>query len=116
MDLIPEGNSPIRSKSHWPNMIVFPKELRDAIPEYGSRALVFDSVSESHPSAPVPVSGMTDTAMFDMGARAQIQLLVHETGNLKGKFTLIADLDTETTRALGRFLIDLADRADTRHS
>ena len=42
------------------------------------------------------------------------ELLVHETGKLDGKFALIADLDTETTRALGQFLIDLADSAEAR--
>ena len=85
-------------------MIVFPKELRDAIWEYGGRALVFDSVTESHLNSPV----------FDMGARARFHLVVHETGKLDGKFALFADLDTETTRALGQYLIELADRAEAR--
>lgn len=115
MNLIPQGGVSVRSKSRWPNMIVFPKELREAIPEYGSRALVFDSVTESHLNAPLPISGMIDENLFNMGARAQIQLLVHETGKLDGKFALLADLDTETTRALGQFLIDLADRTEARH-
>lgn len=33
---------------------------------------------------------------------------------LDRKFALMADLDTETTRALGQFLIELADRAEAR--
>ena len=115
MDLIPQSGVFVRSKSRWPNMIVFPKELREAIPEYGSRALVFDSVTESHFNAPATTSGVIDENLFNMGARARIQLLVHETGKLEGKFALIADLDTETTRALGQFLIDLADRAEARY-
>lgn len=114
MDLIPHGGTAIRSKSRWPNMIVFPKELRDAIPEYGSRALVFDSIREVQLGAPVLAYGMDGAAGYDMGTRAQVHLLVHETGELDGKFALLADLDTETTRALGQFLIDVADRAEAR--
>lgn len=105
MDLVLHSGLSIRSRSRWPNMIVFPKELRDAIWDYGSRALVFDSVSESHLNSPV----------FDVGHRAKFNLFVHEAGKLGGQFALLADLDTETTRALGQYLIDLADRAEARH-
>ncbi|HUQ91526.1 MAG TPA: hypothetical protein VM120_07580 [Bryobacteraceae bacterium] len=77
MDLIPQGGVSARSKLRWPNRIVFPKELRDAIPEYGSSALVFDSVIESHSNASTPISGKLD-----------------------GKFALLAHLDAGTTRAL----------------
>ena len=104
MELAPSSDLAVRSKSLWPNTIVFPKELRDAIPDYGSRALVFDSVSGLHSRLPVPMAD---------GARAQIGFLVHETGKLNGQFTLLVDLDSETTRALGKFLIELADRAET---
>ncbi len=99
-------------KSRWPNMIVFPKELRDAIPVYGSRALVFDSVSATSHTSPISVSGMTGEELFDFGPRTRIDLLVHETGKLDGKFTLPVDLDSATTRALGEFLVDLANRAE----
>jgi hypothetical protein len=112
MDLIPSEGFAIQSKSRWPNTIVFPKELRDAIPEYGSRALVFDSVNGSRSKAPVSISGMIGEAQVDFGTRAQIRFLVHETGKLDGQFTLLVDLDSETTRALGRFLVQLADKAD----
>jgi hypothetical protein len=112
MDLIPSPGIAIQGRSRWPNTIVFPKELRDAIPDYGSRALVFDSVSGSHSSAPVSISGMIGAAQFDFGARTQIRFLVHETGKLDGQFTLLVDLDSETTRALGKFLIELADQSE----
>jgi hypothetical protein len=56
MDLTVSPGEAIRSKSLWPNTIVFPKELRDAIPDYGSRALVFDSVSGSPSNAPVSIA------------------------------------------------------------
>jgi hypothetical protein len=114
MDLIPSPGFAIRNKSRWPNTIVFPKELRDAIPDYGSRALVFDSVGGSHSNAPVSISGMIGETQFDFGARTQIRLLVHETGKLDGQFTLLVDLDSETTRALGKFLIELADQAEEK--
>jgi hypothetical protein len=93
----------IRSQSRWPNTISFPKELRDAIPDYGPRALVFDSVSGAHSRSWVPTAD---------GARAQLGFLVHETGKLNGQFTLLVDLDAETTRALEKFLVDLADQAE----
>lgn len=112
MELIPSPGFAIRSKSRWPNTIVFPKELRDAIPDYGPRALVFDSVSGSHSRAPVSVSGMIGAAQFDFGARTQLRCLVHETGKLEGQFELLVDLDSDTTRALGQFLVELADKAN----
>jgi hypothetical protein len=95
---------------------VFPKELRDAIPDYGSRALVFDSVDGSPSHAPVSISGMIGESQFDFGARTQIHLLVHETGKLDGRFTLLVDLDSETTRALGKFLIELADQSEEKRA
>lgn len=112
METIPPAGSSVRSQAPWPNMIVFPRELRDAIPEYGSRALVFDSVTESPHNGPVAISGMPDEALAAPAPRVQFRLLVHETGALGGRFTLLADLDAETTRALGRFLLELADRSE----
>jgi hypothetical protein len=112
MDFTPSPRLAIRGKSRWPNMIVFPRELRDAIPDYGARALVFDSVGGSHARSPVTLSGMIGEMVVDAGLRARLQFLVHETGKLDGKFTLLVDLDRETTRALGQFLIELADRAE----
>ena len=95
----------IRGKSQWPNMFILPREIRDAIPHYGARALVFDSVR-----------GSTGPMRFDPSPRAQVQFIVHETGKLKVEFTLFMDLDSTTTRALGQFLIDLADRAEAQEN
>jgi hypothetical protein len=50
------------------------------------------------------------------GSRAQVQFIVHETGKLTGEFVLSVDLDSTTTRALGQFLIDLADRSESRNN
>lgn len=55
---------------------------------------------------------MIGEAQFSFGARTQLRLLVHETGKLDGQFTLLVDLDSETTRALGEFLIELADQSE----
>jgi hypothetical protein len=35
---------------------------------------------------------------------------------LPGQFTLLLDLDAETTRALGKFLVELADQAAANNS
>jgi hypothetical protein len=57
---------------------------------------------------------MIGETQFDFGARTQLRLFVHETGKLDGQFTLLVDLDSETTRALGKFLIDLADQSEAK--
>ena len=114
MELTKAGGLAIVGRGPWPNVIIFPTELRYAIPEYGHRALVFESVAGSHQALASPVSGMPDQALFDFGPRAQVQLFVHETGNLEGKFALLMDLDSTTTRALGQFLINLAEKAEAQ--
>jgi hypothetical protein len=104
----------IRSQSQWPNTIVFPKELGDAIPVYGSRALIFDAVSGTPHTSPVAVSGMLGEEFFDFGPRARAELTVHESGKLNGAYNLLVDLDSPTMRALGEFFVDLADRAERK--
>ena len=103
MDDTQETGISIRGNSQWPNMFILPNELRNAIPHYGARVLVFDSVR-----------GSTVANPFHPGSRAQVQFIVHETGNLHGEFPLSIDLDSKTTRALGQFLIDLAARAEAK--
>ncbi len=112
MDLTKPPNLALSGKTPWPNLFVFPKELRDAIPEYGPRALMFDAVSGSTGNLPSEISGLSGTLPFEIKPRAQAQFLVHETGKLDGKFVLWMDLDSATMRALGQFLIDLANRAE----
>jgi hypothetical protein len=58
------------------------------------------------------VSGMIGEEHFDFGPRTRTEVLVHETGKLDGQFTLLLDLDSATTRALGEFFVDLANRAE----
>lgn len=100
------GQLAISRRLEWPNTIVFPRELREAIPEgHGGRALVFDAVSGGVAPAAPPLP-------FELGVRTQVFLQVHETGKLDGKYAIWMDLDAQTTRALGRFLVELADQAD----
>ena len=114
MDLTKPRSLALRGRAAWPNLFVFPKELRDAIPDYGARALVFDAVSGSTNNLPAEISGLAGAMPFEVGPRAQAQFLVHESGKLDGKFVLWADLDSTTMRALGKFLIELADRAEAQ--
>jgi len=116
MDLTKRLGLSIRGKSPWPNMFIFPKELRDTIPHYGARALVFDCVYGSTNNFPAKLSGLVGEIPFDLGPRAQLQFIVHETGKLDGKFALWMDLDSMTTRALGQFLVDLANRTEAQES
>ena len=90
-----------------PNTISFPRDLRHAIPEYGDRLLVFDRVSA------VTNQSWAQRAGWPTGtARAQLSLLAHETGKLDGQFDIGLDLDAKTLRALGEFLIQVADQAE----
>lgn len=45
-------------------------------------------------------------------SRARARLLVHETGNLTGEFEPRMDLGPTTMKALGQFLIDLAEQCE----
>lgn len=79
------------SDSRWPNMFIFPKELRDAIPDYGARALVFDAVSGTPTRGPAFLAGSPAAEALADGPRAQVRFLVHETGAYDGKFPLLLD-------------------------
>ena len=68
--------------------LVFPKELRDAIPDYGALALVFDAVSGSTNNLPAGISTVAGATPFEAGPRAQARFLVHVSGKLDGKFVV----------------------------
>jgi hypothetical protein len=56
----------------WPNVFVFPKELRDAIPEHSARALAFDSASGGPaPGLPLGLSGMAGPVSFEVDPRTR---------------------------------------------
>jgi hypothetical protein len=75
---------------------------------------VFDCVHGSTNNFPATLSGFSGTMLADSCSRAQVQLIVHETGKLDGRFALLMDLDATAARSLGQFLLDLADRADAQ--
>ncbi len=85
------------------NTMVFPRELRDAIPDlptYVGRALQLDSMS-AEPS---------QSQLF--GPRVHLSLVVRETGKLNGEYAVRLDLETASARALAASLIELADHAE----
>ncbi len=106
----------VRKTKPLSNTIVFPKELRDAIPVHSSRLLDFDRVTgTTNQSWASYNSEWLKAAGFDTSQnRAKIRLLAPEKGKLYGQFEMGIDLDTETMRAFGRFLITLADEADAK--
>jgi hypothetical protein len=112
------GGSPVQSHRRIPNSIIFPKELRDAIPTHSARALQFDRVSASI-SAPLALACLANpdwlkASGYDISSpRVRLSFLAHETGQLSGEYEIGLDFDAETLRALGEFLVTLADRADS---
>ncbi len=111
MELSKPGGLAKPGDPRWPNMFIFPQELRDAIPEYGGRALVFDAVSGKPSRNPAWFVQQPDPSRGE--ARANVRFLVHETGAFEGKFPLVLDIDAATLRALGKFFVELADQAET---
>jgi hypothetical protein len=107
------GSGSVQKRSKLSNTIVFPKELREAIPVHSARVLEFDRVTGAANQSWAEYSAPWLRARgVEVTPRAQLKLLAHETGKLNGQFEIGIDLDAETMRALGQFLIDLANRAD----
>jgi hypothetical protein len=92
---------PAKRRMFARNTMLFPRELRDAIPDlHGGRLLLLDAM-DAEPS---------NSQMF--GPRVHLKLNVKETGKLKGVFTVRLDLESEAARALAANLTELADQAD----
>ena len=105
----------LRKRRRIPNSIIFPKELRDAIPTHSPRALQFDRVS-ARVDPTLLFASLTNpeflaAAGFEVTPRVRLSLLAHETGNLNGQFEIGLDIDAETLRVLGAFFVELADKA-----
>src|ERR1043166_7657726 len=97
---------PIKTTSRYRfsafNHMTFPSELRDAIPELptcAGRVLLLDSTTGGHSLS-----------------RVSLRLQVRETGRLKGKYTVVMDLQPEAARHLADMLRQLADQAGPTHS
>ncbi len=112
MDLIRQGPLAAAGRFAWPNTMIFPKELRDAIPEHSARALALDSVDGTVRDGPYALAGLAGAIPPGSGPRTFLRLDVHETGKSQSVYPVWIDLDPATMRALGRFMIDLADRAE----
>jgi len=82
------------------NAMIFPRELRDAIPElHGARDLELDSID----------GRSSNLVLF--GPIVQLKLVVKETGKLKGRFVIGLDLQPEAARELAATLTKLAEVA-----
>jgi hypothetical protein len=95
----------LRSNAKWPrgNAMYFPKDLRDAIPEWENSARMLNLAH---------IDG--GCSHSDRGGkRVQINFHVEESGKLNGAFDVYADLEIEAARALAATLIELVKRADT---
>ena len=92
----PSRRRPLKNR----NTILFPRELRDAIPDlptYTGRLLELESIDGS----------MVDTPFF--GRLVSVKMVVAETGKLTGKFEVRLGLQAEAARALAETLLQLAD-------
>jgi hypothetical protein len=89
-----------RARRDLPNTVLFPRELRDAIPDLPTcigRVLDLTSVDGLNPTLGPPVA---------------LRLLVQETGKLTGEFTVSVGLQVEAARAMAAMLTRLADQAE----
>ncbi len=85
-----------------PNWVTFPRELRDAIPDFepcGGRVLQLENAEV----------GPTNSAWA--GRRVGIKLTVCETGKLSGVFDVWVDLNPEAARTLAELLLSAAEKA-----
>jgi hypothetical protein len=83
------------------NTILFPRELRDAIPDlptYTGRLLELESIDAK----------LSETLLY--GRRVHMKMTVVETGKLNGKFVVRVDLQADAARALADTLRQLADQ------
>jgi hypothetical protein len=93
------SNALARTRHNW---VTFPRELRDAIPEFEpclGRVLQLERAD----------IGPTDSEWTGRGV--SIRLTVCETGKLSGSFDVQVSLNIDAARALGDLLHSAADRA-----
>lgn len=85
-----------------PNWVTFPRELREAIPEFEpclGRVLQLENADV----------GATDSEWI--GRRVAVKLTVCETGKLNGTFDVVVSLNIDAARALGDLLHSAAEKA-----
>src|SRR5712691_3755574 len=95
----------VKSAMKWlfPNAMVFPHDLRDAIPGPDlpgcDRALILASIDGSCRSTPD-------------GGRVRLNFEVKESGKLTGTFQVYADMEADAARALSATLLGLVERLE----
>ncbi len=95
----PSRRRPLKNR----NTILFPRELRDAIPDlptYTGRLLELESID----------GRIIDNPLF--GRSVTVKMVVSESGKLKGKFEVRLGLQPEAARALAETLVQLADQLE----
>lgn len=93
---------PARRRIELGNTMLFPRELREAIPDTPTcvgRVLEISSTSGK----------ASNFGLF--GPRVHLQFVVKETGKLTGRFAVLADLNVAEARALAVTLAQLAEQA-----
>jgi hypothetical protein len=94
----------VRARTRFSNYIVFPQELRDAIPGPElpgcARSLILSSID-----------GAWSSDHF-FGKRVRLKFLAKESGKLKGSFEIGIDLEPDAARAMAATLLDLAERVE----
>ena len=95
------GKLPMRGRSRR-NAMFFPRELREAISDlHSGRDLALDSINAR------------SSNMVFFGPIVQLQLVVKETGKLKGRFVIGMDLQPDAARELAATLTKLANVAQS---
>jgi hypothetical protein len=84
------------------NSMYFPKDLRDAIPEWENSARMLNLTNIDGNCSHTPLRGK----------RIELNFHVEETGQLHGAFNVYADLEIEAARALAATLAELVKRAE----
>ena len=85
-----------------PNWVLFPRELRDAIPDFepcAGRLLRLENADV----------GPSDHEW--VGRRVSLKLTVCETGKLSGSFDVVCSLNIEAAKALAELLQSAAEKA-----
>jgi hypothetical protein len=95
-------NDPPEPRGLYPhNWIAFPRELRSAISElHGARLLEIDALSGKSSNTPL------------FGRFVELNVVVKETGKLRGEFILWMGLQADAARQLAATLTRLADELE----
>jgi hypothetical protein len=93
---------PLLKTAKQPNLVTFPRALRDAIPAEPTMAgrVLHLSTIDAKPSHTY------------RGRRVQLRLTAEESGKLTGRFPILMDFDLDSARCLAATLMEIAGRAE----